>query len=91
MNEKIILMTKKLGSDPELVKQIAEVKDIEKAYELLDGEGAGVTLEEFKDAIYKFRESSELSDDDLDKVAAGFDGVTLDDVFFTLTIWAAAM
>ena len=92
MNEKIILMTKKLETNPELIKQIAETKDVEKAYTLLDGENSGVTLEEFQDAVRKFRESCELADVDLEKVAAGYDAYALaDDVLFGAVIWAAAL
>lgn len=91
MNEKIILMTKKLETNPELIKQIAETKDVDKAYTLLDGETSGVTLEEFQDAVRKFRESCELADVDLEKVAAGSEYVDADDILFGAVIWAAAL
>ncbi len=71
MNENVLNLLKKLEGNPELEKNLSECKDPEKAYELLDGKSAGVTFEEFKEAMISFNTDAELSDDDLDNVAGG--------------------
>ena len=71
MEEKIAILLKKIEEDPELEKQLSECKDLEKAFALLDGENSGVTIEEFKEVMTKAADDSELSEQDLDKVAGG--------------------
>lgn len=71
MNENILNLLKKMEENPELGKKLSECKDPEEAFELLGGKDAGVTLEEFKEAMLAFNAEAELSDDDLDNVSGG--------------------
>lgn len=71
MDEKIVTILKKLEDNKELQAKLSECKDPSLAYELLDGESAGVTLEEFKTVMGALGGNNELSDDDLNQVAGG--------------------
>ena len=71
MEKKIAALLKKLEGDAVLQKQLSECKDLDKAFALLEGAKHGVTKEEFKEAMMKFRSDSELSEQELENVAGG--------------------
>ena len=76
MNENLQKFFEKLEVDAELKEKMALCKSEEEAYQLALQTQDGFTKEEFKDAMEKIQKASadtELSVDDLEGVAGGFD------------------
>ena len=75
MNENIKLFLEKLAKDPEATAKISAIRDPEEAYAFASSMQDGFTKEEFISAMEELKEASkdsgDLTDEDLSKVAGG--------------------